>query len=84
MQNALNHKNFQVFVKRLKGARLGEMSVKREEGPKGVRLKYSARDPKTRQIFNGEWIVPRDAAEAGEKEFFALAEKEFAVRREGA
>src|SRR5437867_12368427 len=86
VQRALNLKNFTTFTKQVKGARVTEISVSREPGPKGVRLKYRARDPKSGRVFNGEWLVaaagPAGTAEnGGEQEFFALAEKEFAVKR---
>lgn len=79
MQRALNLKNFQTFMRQVKGARVGEISVSRTQGPKGVHLKYSARDPRTRQTFNGEWVLADGAEEA---EFFTLAEKQFAVRKQ--
>ncbi len=78
MQKALNLKKFNTFAGQLKGARVTEIQVAREEGPKGVRLKYSARDPKTRRTFNGEWVV---GPEEKDSEFYDLAGKEFAVRR---
>jgi hypothetical protein len=92
VQRALNLKNFMMFARQVKGARLTEISVARDASGKGVRLKYTARDPKTRKLFIGEWVVSREAPAAGgkappdeeaaEKEFYSLAEKEFAVRRQ--
>ena len=84
MQNALNIKNFRNFAQQLKGAQVTEISVEREDGGKAPRLKYSARDARSRRVFNGEWTLDAAAADAGEKEFLALAEKDFAVRRRDA
>lgn len=78
MQQALNLKNFKTFTNQVKGAFVGEISVSRSQSTKGVHLRYTARDPKTRRTFNGEWLVP---AGADETEFYSVAEKEFAVRR---
>lgn len=84
MQRALNVKHFNTFVQQVKGAGVTEISVAREAGPKAVKLKYRARDGRTRKIFNGEWVVAAAGDDKGEKEFFELAEKEFVVRREEA
>jgi hypothetical protein len=78
LQHALNLKNFKTFTSQVKGAFVGEIVVSKAQSPKGVHLRYSARDPKTRRTFNGEWVVPAGADEA---EFYSVAEKEFAVRR---
>lgn len=80
MQRALNIKNFKTFTEQARGHQVTEISVERSAGPKGVRLKYSARDPRTKRLFHGEWLAPAEAADA-EKEFFDAAAKQFAVRR---
>ena len=79
MQRALNLKNFQTFMRQVKGAQVGEITVAKAPGPKGTHLKYTARDPRTRRVFNGEWVL---ADGAQESEFFLMAEKQFAVRRQ--
>jgi hypothetical protein len=79
LRRALNLKNFRSFAQQVKGVRVTEISVSKEDGPKGARLKYSARDPKTRRVFNGEWVAEGGADD--EKEFYTIAEKEFAIRR---
>jgi hypothetical protein len=78
VQRALNLKNFKTFTSQVKGAFVGEISVTRAQSPKGTHLRYTARDPKTRRTFNGEWVL---ASGADEAEFYSVAEKEFAVRR---
>jgi hypothetical protein len=81
VQNALNVKNFRTFAQQVKGAQVTEISVERQDGGKAPKLKYSARDARSRRIFNGEWMLDASGADAGEKEFLALAGKDFAVRR---
>ena len=81
MQNALNVKNFRVFAQHVKGAQLTEISVERQTGGKSPRLHYSARDPRSRQVWNGDWVLDAKDAAAGEKAFLDLAGKDFAVRR---
>lgn len=84
MQKALNVKNFRTFAQQVKGAQVGVITYERTGTAKGPRLKLFARCPKTRRIFNGEWVLGDDTADQDEKDFVALAEKEFAVRRVGA
>ena len=81
MSDALNKKNFLVFANQCKGASVTAIDVTRTNNGKELRLKYRGRDPRTGKVFNGEWVVPIATAGAGEKTFFELAEKEFAVTR---
>jgi len=81
VRNALNVKNFRTFAQHVKGAMITSISVEKPTGGKS-RLKYSAKDPRSRRVWNGEWALDAAAAEAGEKEFMAIAEKDFAVIRQ--
>lgn len=83
MNEALNRKKYLTFSKQCKGAGVTAIDVVREDAGGQVRLKYRARDARSGKIFNGEWIAPKKdgTAEAAERAFFELAEKEFAVRR---
>lgn len=83
MSDLLNRKNFFTFSTQCRGAGVTAIDVLRADGSKELRLKYRARDPRTGRIFAGEWIAPKKdgTAEASEKAFFELAEKEFAVTR---
>ncbi len=86
MNEILNRKNYRTFSSQCKGAGVTSIDVVRSESGREVRIRYRARDPRTGKVFQGEWVAPkRDGeAERSEKDFFALAEKDFAVTRRGA
>jgi tellurite resistance protein len=83
LSDVLNKKNFMSFSNQCRRAGVTAIDVERVEAGGEVRLKYHAREPRTRRVLNGEWIIARadGAVEAREKAFYELAEKQFAVTR---
>jgi hypothetical protein len=79
LSDLLNKTHYRTFSSQCKRAGITAIDVLRAERKGEVHLKYSGRDARTGRHFNGEWVLPRDGAEAKEKEFFEMAEKEFAV-----
>jgi len=86
VRQLLNKKAFESFRQRCRSAGLTQVHLQRRESGQEVRYQYNAKDPRTRKLFTGEWVIPKvggnDASEQ-EKAFRTLVESEFAVKTHG-
>ena len=84
--SAVNKVRYQQFVRRARGANIGEIRVNRVDKKSAVYLKYNGKPPKGRGRLTGEWTVSRDEKsdeqiEEEIKAFLSRARKDFFVRR---
>ena len=84
--DVLNKKNYRAFRERCQGAGVQEIHVRLKPAGRRLKLQYNARDPRSKRMLSGEWVIDRrnqteEQIAAAIEDFYELAGKEFAITR---
>jgi hypothetical protein len=85
-REALNKVRYRQFAQKCRGARIGKVTVNKEDRKVQLYYRYNARALKGGKRFNGEWVVDKkgrseDDLKTSEKSFFDLVREDFMLSK---